>query len=121
MTRTTTRQTGDTEESRALAHLCEHGLTLETRNFRSRFGEIDLIMRDGAITVFVEVRRRRHRAYGGAAASIGADKQQRIAKTALIYLSQRYSDCDMPMRFDVVAIDGEHREIRWLRSAFEFG
>jgi putative endonuclease len=111
---------GSAQESRALEHLRQCGLTFEARNFRSRFGEIDLIMRDGEITVFVEVRRRRHRGYGGAAASIGHDKQQRIAKTALLYLKQRYSACDLPMRFDVVAIDGAHGEISWLRSAFEF-
>lgn len=120
MKRRSTRAVGNAEETRALAHLCERGLRFETRNFRSRFGEIDLIMRDGATTVFVEVRRRRHRAYGGALASIGRDKQRRIAQTALAYLQRQYNDCDLPMRFDVVAIDGAQGEITWLPGAFEF-
>ena len=120
MRRPSTRAVGDAEETRALAHLRRHGLALEARNVRSRYGEIDLVMRDGDTTVFVEVRRRRHRGFGGALASIGRDKQWRIAKTALAYLKRRYGACDLPMRFDVVAIDGARGDIRWLRSAFEF-
>ena len=113
------RLTGKDAEQLAARFLTQQGLAELCRNYHCRGGEIDLIMRDGDVTVFVEVRRRRHRAFGGAAASIGPDKQRRIARTAQIYLSRTFGDCDLPVRFDVVAIDGAQSELRWLRSAFD--
>ncbi len=112
-TRTARQLAGDAGEDAALAHLQEQGLVLVERNFSCRGGEIDLIMRDGATLVFVEVRRRASGAFGGAAASIGRAKQARLQAAANTWL-QRYR---MPpaCRFDVVAIDGG--VLSWLRNA----
>jgi len=117
----TTKAVGDKAEDRALAHLQRQGLQLLQRNYRlaggprQRGAEIDLVMRDGDGTlVFVEVRARRDASRGGAAASIGGLKQQRIVRAAQHYL-MRLAVLP-PCRFDVVAIDGEH--ISWLRAAF---
>ena len=120
----TTKQSGDAGEARALAHLLAQGLTLVQRNYRvargpnARGGEIDLIMRDRDGTlVFVEVRARRTPAFGGAAASVSAAKRRSLVLAAKIFLtSQRITP---PCRFDVVAIDGER--IEWLRGAFDAG
>jgi putative endonuclease len=117
-----TKSRGDAAEDRALAHLLRQGLRLECRNYRlaggprQRGAEIDLILRerDGTL-VFCEVRARASRAHGGAAASIGAVKQQRIVRAATHYL-MRFAALP-PCRFDVVAIDGD--ELNWLRGAFE--
>jgi putative endonuclease len=95
---------------------------LECRNYRlaggpgRRGAEIDLILRerDGTL-VFCEVRARASRSHGGAAASIGASKRQRIVRAASHYL-MRFASLP-PCRFDVVAIDGD--ELSWLRGAFE--
>ena len=115
---------GDEAESRALAWLRARGLTLLERNYRvargphARGGEVDLILRDRDGTlVFVEVRARAGAGHGGAAASIGAAKRQR-----LVYAAQRYLQrlaTPPPCRFDVVAIDGER--IEWLVAAFDAG
>ncbi|MDT7833817.1 YraN family protein [Aquabacterium sp. OR-4] len=118
----TTKAVGDDAEARALAHLQAQGLTLLARNYRlaggprQRGAEIDLICRerDGTL-VFVEVRARRSAGHGGAAASVGHGKQQRIVRAAQHYLLR--FDRLPPCRFDVVAIDGG--EIAWLRGAFE--
>ena len=111
--RTGRQLAGDAGEDAALAHLQRQGLTLVERNFRCRGGELDLIMRDGATMVFVEVRKRAGSAFGGAAASIGPAKQARLVKAAETWL-QRYR---MPpaCRFDVIAIDGD--ALSWLRNA----
>lgn len=113
------KQSGDAFESLALRHLQQAGLRLETRNYRTPGrggGEIDLVMRDADGTlVFVEVRARSGLLHGGAAASIGARKRQRIVFAARHYLS-RYAFAP-PCRFDVVAIDGDR--VTWLRAAFE--
>jgi putative endonuclease len=121
---TTTKAVGDGGEARALDHLVRHGLVLVERNYRvargprARGGEIDLILRerDGTV-VFVEVRVRRDGRHGGAAASVGAAKQQRLVRAAWHYL-QRYAS-PPPCRFDVVAIEGDR--VEWLRAAFDTG
>lgn len=120
--RRTTKAIGDEAEALALAHLQRAGLALVERNYRvargprARGGEVDLILRerDGTL-VFVEVRSRAATRHGGAAASIGAAKQQRIVLAARHYLMRWGSP--PPCRFDVVAIDAGR--VEWLRGAFE--
>ena len=76
-------------------YLSRRGLRIETRNFRVRGGEIDLICREGATLVFVEVRLRRNAGYGGAAASITKTKRQRLILAARHYLAR----CPTPLPF----------------------
>ena len=120
--KTTTRESGDAGEARALAHLLAQGLTLVQRNYRvargpnARGGEIDLILRerDGTL-VFAEVRARRSGTHGGAAASVSTTKQRSLILAAQHFL--RTQRTIPPCRFDVVAIDGER--IEWLKAAFD--
>ena len=114
----TTKRAGDAAEDRAVAHLRAAGLRLVARNYRTPGrggGEIDLVMREGATLVFVEVRKRASRAYGGAAASIGAAKRRRLVFAARLFLMRL--DAPPPCRFDVVAVD--EGRIQWLRAAFD--
>ena len=106
---------GRAGEDLALAYLTRHGLVLVERNFRCKGGEIDLVMQQHGALVFVEVRKRADRRYGGAAASVTPRKQARLVVAAHIFL-QRYT---MPpaCRFDVVAIDGLH--ITWLKNVID--
>lgn len=116
----TTKQSGDAAEDRALAYLVERGLKLVARNYRTPHrggGEIDLVMRDGGTLVFVEVRRRSSRAFGGAAASIGAVKQRRIVFAARHYLMRMAAP--PPCRFDVVGVEPDG--IEWIKAAFDAG
>ena len=115
----TTKQAGDAAEDRALAHLVASGLKLLARNYRTPGrggGEIDLVMRDaGGTLVFVEVRQRAGRAFGGAAASVSHAKQRRIIFAARHYLMRLAQQ--PPCRFDVVSV--EAGAIEWLRGAFD--
>jgi len=113
---TTTIERGDQHEKIASDYLISQGLTRITANYHSRYGEIDLIMRDKGTLVFVEVRYRRSNKFGGAVMSITPDKQRKIALTALQFL-QKNNKTDHLCRFDVVAIS-EH-ETRWIKSAFD--
>lgn len=106
---------GQAGEDAALQHLQRQGLTLVERNVRCKGGELDLIMRDGQVLVFVEVRRRADGRHGGASASISFAKQQRLIRAAQFYLL-RYASAP-PCRFDVVAIDGD--QLSWIRNAIE--
>jgi len=85
------------------AHLEAHGLVIEARNYRTRFGEIDLIARDGEETVFVEVRTKRSAAYGTPEESITLRKQARLVRTAQQYLAQ-HGRTGSSWRVDLVAI-----------------
>lgn len=114
-TQTARQVQGQAGEDAALAHLSQQGLTLVTRNFRCKAGEIDLIMREQDSLVFIEVRKRARSDYGGAAASITPAKQRRLLRTAQFFLL-RYKTLPA-CRFDVVAIDGER--ISWLKNAIE--
>lgn len=103
-------------EAMAAAFLEDRGLTIVARNYRCRMGEIDLVARDGAVTVFVEVRKRASSAYGGAAASITAAKKLKLTRTARHYMSRLST---LPQcRFDAVLIQGEPPRIEWVRNAF---
>jgi len=106
---------GAQAEQQAARYLQQQGLKPVAQNYRSRFGEIDLIMRDGATLVFVEVRLRRSANFGGAAASIDAHKQQRLIRTAQQYLAGLAHI--PPCRFDAVLMDDSG--VQWLRNAFE--
>jgi putative endonuclease len=116
-----TKKTGDDAERIAERFLTAQGLTLVTRNYRCRFGEIDLIMRHGETLVFVEVRMRkplRGKAdFGGALASITATKQAKLVATAQHYLADMKHP--PPCRFDALLLNGLHtRDVEWLRNAF---
>ena len=108
-------------EDVAVRHLAGHGLVCRERNFRSRFGEIDLIMEDRGVLVFVEVRSRGTAGFMDPAESIDRSKRTRIARTADTWLRVRKPAPVPPCRFDVVAVTGEPGEprIRWLRGAFD--
>jgi putative endonuclease len=109
------QEQGRAWEDMALAWLERRGLVLVEANFRCKLGEIDLILRDGATLVFVEVRLRAAGAPVSAAASIGPAKIRRIIRAAQVYL-QRF-DRLPPCRIDVVAIDGD--DIEWITNAIE--
>lgn len=94
---------GRDAEDRVLSFLEQHGLRCLARNFRSRYGEIDLVMEERGTVVFVEVRYRRAGRFGGALESIDARKRARLTATAQWYLcSKRVSG---PARFDVVGVE----------------
>lgn len=113
---TAKRRDGIVAEDLAAEFLSRHGLAILERNYRCRGGEIDLVARDGTTLVFVEVRYRRSRRFGGAAASVDARKQARILLAARHYLAARG---DAPCRCDVVALDAlDPGCIEWIRNAF---
>lgn len=111
---------GRDAERRACEHLGHCGLTLIERNYRTPFGEIDLIMQHQQTIVFVEVRYRRSQEYGAPAETIDLRKQAKLRATAAHYLQRHKSAARKPCRFDVVAISGSaHAErIQWLQNAF---
>lgn len=99
------RQRGASAELDAAQLLVASGYHIVERNFRCRFGELDLIARDGDVLVFVEVRSRADDEYGAAVLAVGPAKQRQVARVAAFYLAAMepaFAEC----RFDIVAITG---------------
>lgn len=113
---------GEDYELQAQNWLQDRGMRILARNFRGKTGEIDIIARDGEHLVFVEVRARSNRAYNTAAGSVDRRKQQRILRTAQLYLQRRPALAVLPCRFDVIAFEppqsGSKLAIRWIPGAF---
>ncbi|GAB4289569.1 MAG: YraN family protein [Thiohalomonadaceae bacterium] len=112
---------GQAAEQLACTYLQHNGLTLLQRNYRCRRGELDLVMRQGDTTVFVEVRYRRPSAYGDGITSVDRHKQEKLLAAAQYYLQQHPDAARRPCRFDVVAITPEQGEnrVEWIINAIE--
>ena len=112
-------QSGKDAELHALNYLQQQGLRLLAQNWLCKRGELDLVMLDGDTVVFVEVRYRKHAAWGGALESVDARKRQRLILAAELFLQRESRWGKQPCRFDVVAIGPGDTGLNWLRNAFE--
>jgi putative endonuclease len=115
-----TQDTGNYIESYACQFLTQNACMILERNFRSYFGEIDIIARSTELQLlFIEVRFRKNNSFGGALASIDTHKQQKIIRTAQWYLQKNQLE-DSPCRFDVIAVSGKNDalDVDWIHDAF---
>ncbi len=113
------KQVGDRGEEIACQYLESKGYVIVSRNFRWRHGELDIVARDGATLVFVEVKSQYRGDFGDPAAWVTSKKQRQLVLTALRFLQLREIE-DVECRFDVIAVSfGSRRpRIRHLENAF---
>ncbi len=116
--RTRRQRIGAKAERLARQHLLGAGLEVIQRNYRCRFGEIDIIAHDAITLIFAEVRYRNTGCFGGAAASVNTSKQSRLIHTAQYWLHAHAVWQSWPARFDVIAMDGDSGKLDWIQSAF---
>ena len=109
---------GSEGESAAARYLKRQGYTVVGQNYSCRYGEIDLIARKGPYIVFVEVKTRKDESFAAAREFVTPAKQERVRKTAMLWLQQ--NDVDLQPRFDVIEIVGQGRRqtIRHMENAF---
>lgn len=112
------REKGAQKEEQVCAYLISEGVRITERNFRCRQGEIDIIGYDGEYLVFFEVKYRSTRGKGSAAEAVGSAKQRRICRVADYYRVIHHCGEKTPIRFDVVAIDGDR--LSWIKNAFYY-
>ena len=119
MSLSSSRKTGQTAEAVAEKYLSKKGLKFIDRNYAAAGGEIDLIMRDGNVTVFVEVRFRKSSKYGSASESIDSRKQQRIIRAANHYTQTNPKTLLAPCRFDTVTFNQTlaNAQTEWIKNA----
>ncbi len=111
---------GAKSEQQACEYLLKKAFTLIEKNYTTRYGEIDLIMKDGEELVFVEVRSRHKNNYANALESITPNKQKKLRFAAEHYLNKHYINHPPMCRFDIVAIDltPTNFNIEWIKDAF---
>ncbi len=110
------RKTGGRYEELAADYLRCRGYQILKMNFRCRTGEIDIVARDGAAIVFVEVKYRNSKRYGSPEEAVTPVKQRKIIRTAQFFLCRFGIGDSVPCRFDIVAVDGDG--IRHIKNAF---
>lgn len=112
-------QLGKKGEELARKFLNKKGFNIVERNFRCRFGEIDLILRKDKAFHFVEVKYRRTLEYGLPQESVNIRKQKKIQNAALVWLKKRHLPIDTEVHFDVLAINhGDNIEYEYIGDAF---
>lgn len=119
--RPTSTVVGSRAEQSALKFLRRNGLRLIRRNYRCRFGELDLIMRDDQCLVVVEVRYRVSAGFATPALTVDERKQRKIARATLAYQASTARFREWPVRFDVIAIlhtEAGPGTIQWIQDAF---
>jgi putative endonuclease len=121
-------ETGKRVESVALKYLRNAGLTLIKRNYRCRLGEIDLIMNDGDLLIFAEVRYRKSNRFGSGAESVDYRKRRKLILTARHFLASHHRYGEPDCRFDVISVspspskaqsEDSDMRIEWFRDAFQ--
>ena len=112
------RQIGAEYEEAAARYLAADGYEILARNFRCRFGEIDLVAWKGAGLVFVEVKYRKNRSKGLPEEAVSQQKMKTISRVADYYRARYRVPDTVPCRFDVIAIEGD--AIRHYRDAFPY-
>ena len=116
-----TTRIGRRAERRAERLLRRHGLRTLARNYTRRTGEIDLVMLDGDVLAFVEVRYRSAGAWTTGLGSVDGNKMRRLTRTAERYLEEHPEHRYRGIRFDVIAASkGNYRPAcEWIQDAFD--
>lgn len=109
---------GKKYEEKAADYLTKQGMRLIEQNFRSRYGEIDIIGIHNNCLVFVEVKYRRNNNRGIAEEAVGVSKQKKICFTSDYFRISRKQYLKLQVRYDVVAMTGD--DIRWHQNAFPY-
>ena len=112
------KNTGDKGEAIACAYIKKKGYRIRNKNFRSRFGEVDIIADDSNTLCFIEVKSRSKNYHGRPEEFVDSRKQQKLIKTSKSYITT-HDIKDIPMRFDIVAVDLSLSTCRLFKNAFE--
>lgn len=115
----TSHQTGQQKEHMAARWLQQQGIQLLAQNFRIKGGEIDLIGLDRQQTlIFFEVKYRRSNQYGHPSEFISTKKQNRLIKSAQVFLLKHPQYQNYPQRFDVITFEAQQTDPSWIQNAF---
>lgn len=112
------RALGAKKEAEACRYLEKKGYRIIDTNVWFPGGEIDIVAYEGEYLVFIEVKYRKNTNCGGSMYAVGYEKMRRISRCVRYYICREHVALDTPMRFDIVAWDGE--QIHHVENAFEY-
>ena len=116
------KETGRLGENIAKCYLLEKGCSILETNYSTRYGEIDIIAKDGKLVIFIEVKTRRGIKFGYPREAVDKHKQLKIRNMAEFYILRK-DIRDIPMRFDVIEVfldeNNNTKSISQLKNAFE--
>lgn len=110
------REIGTSWEKTAVEYLAARGMRILECNFRCRQGEVDIIGLHQGVLVFVEVKYRKGTNMGEALEAVTPVKMRKICQVAMYYRHIKRFSQDLPIRYDVVAI--QNGKIQWIKNAF---
>ena len=110
------RELGSFYENIACEYLLKNNFKIIDRNFRTKYGEIDLIGFDGTYLVFVEVKYKKNNKLGYAIEAVTKKKAEQIRKMAYIYLYIKNYSINTDILFDIISID--NNKLEWTKNAF---
>ena len=108
------RRTGFFGELKAARYLKKQGYKILERNFRCKFGEVDIIAQKGEVVAFIEIKTRSSDLFGMPNEAVGRDRRQRYVNCARFYFYGRQTDCTV--RFDIIEVLGG--KINHIENAF---
>lgn len=124
MIRFTKKETGNIGEDYAVKYLKKHGCKILTRNYRKKYGEIDIVAKSGDYILFVEVKTRHNNPYTQPYEAVDFRKQKKIIITSSAYLSEfkldsfcRFDVCEVFVDENTLKLD----HINYIKNAFEAG
>ena len=109
---------GDYGENIASKYLAKNGYEIIQKNFRTKYGEIDIVAKENNTLVFVEVKTRENGKFASPFTAVGKNKQKHIIKASLCYLKNKKLLEKVRCRFDVVSITGNCNKIELIKDAF---
>lgn len=112
------RKVGTQYESKAAAFLEAHDIRIDTYNYRTKYGEIDIVGYDGDVLVFFEVKYRSSDRMGSASEAVDRRKQYKICRVSDFYMAANGISPDTQVRYDVIAIDGDNTD--WIVNAYDY-
>lgn len=120
MTELSRRSVGKLYEDLAASYLIAEGYSVIEQNFATRQGEIDIISMYQGTLVFTEVKFRKNSRYGSALSAVSRAKQEKMVRTALLYMKKTGYPANQNCRFDVIGIDAQGH-IEHVKNAVELG
>lgn len=115
------KQIGNLGEIYAADYFKKYGYTILAKNYTTKYGEIDLIVRQQKMIIFVEVKTRKNDFFGTAGQAVNHKKQQKIIHTAQLYIAQ-HQNPSISYRFDIIEIYysfSDRYRLNHIKGAFE--
>lgn len=110
---------GNFGENLSVKYLIDKGYIIVEKNYRTEFGEIDIIAYDNDILVFIEVKSRTNINYGYPFEAVNIKKQEKILNTSLLYIQENNLE-NIQLRYDIIEVYIKTKTINHIENSFSY-